>query len=83
MTVKLYVATVAALAAVCGWAAAVLEPAQRHLPVPALILVGAVILMAECLQLRYYLRGNDVDSHNLVPAALAPLVFLASSASDP
>jgi PAS domain S-box-containing protein len=80
MTVKLYVAAVAVLAAVCGWAAAVLEPAQRHLPMPALMLLGAVILMAECLQVRYYLRGNHIDSHNLVPATLAPLVFLASGA---
>src|SRR4051794_4784428 len=74
MKVKLFVGTVAALAAVT----AAFVPSAHYAGtanVWQLAIMGALVALAEACQLRYRLRGS-INAFNLMEGILAPLIFV-------
>src|SRR3954447_5494215 len=79
MAVKLYVGSLAVVAAVVATFAALVVPAEHPPGVAAVVLMVTLIAFTEYLQIRYY-HHDEVDALNLVEGMLAPVIFTCSGA---
>ena len=78
MLLKLYVGIVVALAAAAAVMAGVTVPALEPFDARDVVLLGALVLLAERLQVRHYHDGDHIGALNLMEGILAPIVLFTS-----
>src|SRR4051794_35179712 len=78
MKLRLFVAAVALAATAAAIGAATMVPASSHDAGRYVGLMGALVLLAEYLQVRHYHGKDQIGALNLMEGILAPLVLFAS-----